>query len=275
MDSHDIREHWLSWATTYGTDLRATTKTWTAKALEVDALFRRMRNLQSASKTARILEVGCGNGVNCIEIAKSLPHLQFDGIDYVPEMVRAATENARISDVENRVRFFVGDVLQLNRVKGLAQEYDVVFTDRCLINLNTIDLQKRAISSLAERVKAGSYLLMIENSIVSYGAQNDCRMLLGLPPRKPADFNLFFDEDELRPHLKTIDLDLIDVEDFSSLHDLMLYVLVPATNGGVVQYDHPLVEAATVLSKGLSSTQAGSFGAFGQNRLFVCQKRLR
>jgi hypothetical protein len=52
----------------------------------------------------------------------------------------------------------------------------------------------------------------------------------------------------------------------------MLYVLVPATNGGEVDYDHPLVEAATKLSVAASSTRSGPFGSAGQNRLYLCKK---
>jgi SAM-dependent methyltransferase len=272
MDTQEIRQHWSNWASTYGTSLRATTKTWTAKALEIDALYRRLRMVLPDSGSADILEIGCGNGVNCIELAKQIPQGHFDGVDYVDQMVDAAIENVRSSNVAERMRFFVGDVLQLNQLSALKQTYDVVFTDRCLINLNTLDLQMRAITALAAKVKAGGHLLMIENSTTTYDRQNDCRALLGLPRRKPADFNLFFDEAAITKHLGDIGLDLTDVEDFSSLHDLVLYVLVPAINGGEVQYDHPLVEAATTLSKELGAGGSEAFGSFGQNRLFVCRR---
>ena len=113
---------------------------------------------------------------------------------------------------------------------------------------------------------------MIENSFATYQEQNHCRELLGLKPRTPAAFNLFFDESRIRPHIAAIGLNLVDVEDFISLHDLVLYALVPAINGGEVDYEHPLVHAATVLSKEMSGTKPGAFGTFGQNRLYVCRK---
>jgi hypothetical protein len=67
-------------------------------------------------------------------------------------------------------------------------------------------------------------------------------------------------------------LNLVETEDFGSLHDLILYTLVPAINGGEVDYSHPLVEAATVLSLKTAQDNPGAFGTFGQNRLYVCQK---
>ena len=90
--------------------------------------------------------------------------------------------------------------------------------------------------------------------------------------RTPAEFNHFFDEATLLPFLPKVGLEVLDIEDFISLHDLVLYVLVPMVNGGKVDYEHPMVEAATQLNIALSSLQPGGAGAFGQNRLYKCRK---
>ena len=153
----------------------------------------------------------------------------------------------------------------------MLAQYDVVFTDRCLINIKSVELQMRAITDLAARVRKGGHLIMIENSTATYDRQNHCRTLLDLPARTPAAFNLFFDETRILPHLKTLGFE-VEIEDFISLHDLMLYVLVPAINGGTVDYDHPLVHAATLLNIAVSAEISSAFGAFGQGRMFVCRK---
>jgi hypothetical protein len=113
---------------------------------------------------------------------------------------------------------------------------------------------------------------MVENSWQTYERQNQARELVGLPERSPVEYNHFFDETTLRPFLPSVGLDLVAVEDFISLHDLVLYVLVPMINGGKVDYEHPLVEAATRLNIALSSQTPGSVGQYGQNRLFKCRK---
>ena len=272
MDSRQIQEHWKSWATTYGNDLRATTKSRTAKALELDALRRRFHTIQVTTPIERVLEAGCGNGINCVELAKQFSETHFDGIDLIPEMVAAAVENSHAGGVADRTRFFASGVLDIDGVGDLKQSYDIVFTDRCLINLNEVALQNQAITTLASRVRPGGYLLMIENSMATYHKQNECREFLGLKPREPAAFNLFFDESEICPHIAHIGLNLIDVEDFSSLHDLVLYVLLPSISEGQVDYEHPLIRAAAALSERVFSRAPGVFGDFGQNRLFVCRK---
>lgn len=270
----DVRKHWTESAVEHGAALQATTKTWTAKTLEIDAFARRFSAvLGGTDADGAVLEVGCGNGVNCLQLANAFPNLRFDGVDYVPEMITGAEENRGTSPAADRVRFFVGDAVGVAAIEGLRATYDIVFTDRCLINLQTVDLQKEAISALAGKVRPGGYLLMIENSMRTYSRQNNYRELLGLPPRTPAAFNLFFDEDEILGHIRGSDLELEEIEDFISLHDLALYVLVPAINGGEVDYAHPLVEAAAVLNKAVSAETPSAFGEAGQNRLYSCRKQ--
>ena len=62
------------------------------------------------------------------------------------------------------------------------------------------------------------------------------------------------------------------VDEFAALHDLVLYVLVPASNGGTVDYGHPVVEAATRLL--LACPGAGGVTSAGQNRLFHFVRRV-
>lgn len=267
MEASEIHDHWTQWATKYGMDLRATTRATTPKVLEIDALTRRFRAIATDSPVTDVLELGCGNGVNCFALAESFPATRFDGVDFVAEMVQAARERAGAFPGKPP-RFFVGDVLALQAVEGLERDYDVVFTDRCLINLNTHELHNQAVAALATRVRPGGHLVLIENSTATYGRQNDCRSILGLPPRTPASFNLFFDEAQIRAQAASSGLQLVHVEDFSSLHDLVLYALVPAMNGGTVDYEHPLVKLATNLSLGVFAQTPNAFGDFGQNRLF-------
>lgn len=275
MKTDEIKNHWIDWATAHGEHLNATTKTPTIKALEIDAFIRTIYRLVGTKDVHfKALEVGCGNGANCMALAQAFPNAAFDGVDYVAEMVESAkATRAKLGHGDDKLRFFNANVLDLSATAELYDAYDIVLTDRCLINLNTVKLQKEALTSIAKRIKSGGHLTMIENSIQTYNEQNKCRELLGLEPRTPASYNLFFDEREILPHLHTCGLTLLDIEDFGSLHDLLLYVLIPSTNGGTVDYAHPLVEAATTLSRATSQTTPGAFGRFGQNRLYVYRKK--
>jgi ubiquinone/menaquinone biosynthesis C-methylase UbiE len=271
MELAQIKDHWQDWAKKYGTSFRATTKNSTAKMIEVDALRRTIKKI-AAEKGGKlkILEVGCGNGINCLELLNDFPEAEFTGVDYIPEMIESANElKEQLGAAGKKMTFDVGNILDL---KFEPASFDIVFTVRCVINLNTDALQHEAIGNLAKLLKAGGHLLMLENSRKTYDLQNKARVDVGLPARTPDKFNLFFNEDALMPFLKKIGLECQPPEDFISLHDLVLYVLLPMTNGGKVDYNDPLVDAATKLTMAISANAPGSLGHYGQNRMFHCKK---
>jgi predicted O-methyltransferase YrrM len=270
MELEDIKQHWRKWAEA-GVDLRATTKTVTIKQLEIAALVRAIRRSGMDQHPCKVLEGGCGNGQNCIALARALRHFTFDGFDYVDTMVQSARSLAATSGFSDRTRFVIGDLLDVATC-DLLPRYDIVFTDRAIINLNTEERQLQAISSLASRVSSGGLLLLLENFSETYDRQNDCRELLGLPRRTPAEFNRFLSGERVEAHVRGIGFDLIGVDDFGSLHDLLLYVLLPAVNDGRIDYDNRLVTAAAELCERLGSVEGDLFGSFGQNRLYAFQR---
>lgn len=267
MRTVGIKAHWTDWAVKYGTALRATTLASSIKQLEVDALRRVIERVLLPRSLGSILEVGCGNGQNIVALCKIFDSSKFTftGVDYVPEMIAAARQNAADIGVP-ALRFLVGEVLDLDSVAGLEPFYDVVFTDRLLINLDTTETQKRAIDNLAARVRKHGSLILIENSRQTKDAQNDLREAVGLPRRPDAPFNLFFNDDEIVPHLKSR-FATVEIEDFGSLHDILLYVLLPATLGDTGHYDHPIMRAVADLCSKVNIPA----GAFGQNRLYHCR----
>lgn len=273
MREDEVRAHWERAAAQHGVELLATTKTSTAKRLEIDALARafRARGLHERERF-EVLEVGCGNGHNLLALAALFPRARLTGVDYVPAMIEAARQACASVEHGERIALHVGDVLALGRVAALRPSYDAVVTDRCLINLGDGERQQRALRALAARLAAEGWLFVLENSRRSFELQNDCRERVGLPRRTPAAFNHFLDEETLFPAVADA-LELVDAEDFISLHDLALYVLVPAASGGAIDYASPLVEAATRLLLAMPESQRRSFGPFGQNRLYTLRRR--
>ena len=266
--SAETRTYWERSARQHGLDVKATTRTPTAKRLEIAALTRVLTSIKKDRGTLSILEAGCGNGQNCVALAKAFPNDTFLGFDYIPEMVTAATAMRDDSGISpDFVSFTQGDVTDLSK---FSNQFDVVLSVRCLINLSTVEEQLKALTGLAGLVREGGHLLLIENSDKTYRNQNNLRIAGGLSPRSPASFNLFLNDEKTVSHIKELGFD-VEARDFSSLHDLILYVLLPMSNGGSIDYEHQIVEAATSLSLSLGE-KSENFGAIGQNRLFVCRK---
>ena len=273
MNKEEIHDHWSSWARKHGQSIEATTRTQSAKSVELSALnaaLSRYTNIESAP--CSVLEIGCGNGINCLSVASTFPQSKLFGVDFVPEMVQHALSSAKAAAEDERCTFLVGDAMQLEMIDHLPQDFDVAFTVRCLINLQTDENQRQALKSISQRVHGNGFIFLIENSQQSYARQNELRESLGLEPRVPASFNHFIDEVSFLEFARECGLTLEGIVDISSLHDTVLYALVPSINGGEVDYNHPLVQAATQLEISRHGELGSPFGDFGQNRLFIFQK---
>lgn len=262
LNEIDVKEHWRNWATTYKSTVRATTLTQTAKRMEIDALRRTFHKiLHPEIKT--VLEVGCGNGANTLALAKEFPDLQFTGFDYVQEMI----DDAQEQNTQPNLRYFTDDILQAN-----LDTSDIIFTDRCLINLGTDDKQCEALAKICNALPKSGYLIMIENPTKGRAKQNRAREAIGLPVRPVPPFNHFLDEDLILSHLQSCGMEILDIEDFISLHDIVLYLLIPALTDGEVHYDHPLMDVVTSLNIEVSKEIPNAFGDLGQNRLYLLKK---
>jgi len=273
MELLEIKQHWENWSNKFKTDLRATTKTSTIKKLEIAALSRALNKTHFLkTDNLNILEVGCGNGYNCYALAELFQAYHFTGVDYIPSMIENAKEiqNANLEKY-SKIHFYTGDILNLDMHQNLQKKYHIVFTDRCIINLNNNELQLKAIDQLIDKVEKNGYLIVLENFIQTFSKQNECRTKVGLPERKASEFNYFMDMDKLLSHVKQC-MQLIHIDDFGSLHDIVLYVLIPMINDGKIDYNHELVQAATDLSISLSNQSNNPFGNFGQNRLLLLRK---
>lgn len=261
-----VKQHWDNWAKQFGTSLRATTKSMTIKQLEIFAI---MKHLKPGTK---VLDVGCGNGYNDIAFIENVKDISVVGVDYSKEMIDNAVLNAKTlkPEQQQRLKFQVADALAL----PFNGEFDIVTTDRCIINLTDAEMQKKAIESCIKALRPGGLFLMLENSQQNYARQNDARESVGLPRRQWPSFNLFLDEDVMLPYCKSQGLEMLQVDDFGSLHDLMLYVILTAAEPNKEHYDEPAIVRAAELTMNLAAKGYGyPFGQFGQNRLYVFKKK--
>lgn len=278
------RAHWEDWASTYGSDLRATTKCHSIKRLELEAISRHIDGLGGAPA---MLEVGCGNGYNGLALANRHPELRYLGLDFSAEMIGHAVAAVRDApaQVADRVAFHVGDARRLAAPLTLdgadvshvgaawappVAAVDLVLTNRMLINLASADEQLDAMRRIRSMLVPGGRFLMLENSVQTHARLNDVRVALGLPVRPAAQFNHFIDERAvIAPFAQ--EMTLRDVEDLGAIHDLLLYAVEPKLSDGEVTYDSPLLTVVTEALLALGRS-AGEQLPFGQNRLWVWER---
>jgi len=100
------------------------------------------------------LDLGCGTGTNVLTIADY--GWKVTGIDYVPKAIRIARRKARQAGLGDRVKFQVGDVLNLNSLEGT---YDLVLDIGCFHSFSGEEV-KRYVKTVSRLLAPGGSLLL-------------------------------------------------------------------------------------------------------------------
>lgn len=226
-----------------------------AKKMEIATIARRI------SDGMRILEIGCGNGVAAIELARRFDVI-VEAIDFSGEMIEAAKELASAENLKGTITFYIGDIRALPK---FPNKFDVIITERVLINLSGWEEQSKAIEDILACLNPGGHYLMCENSQDGLDAINNMREAIGLPKITPPWHNKYFREDDLDA-LRIPGAKLVDVECYSSTYYFLSRVVnayLAALQGEEPAYDSPVNELALSLPP---------IGDFGQGKLWIWER---
>lgn len=193
----------------------------------------------------RVLDVGCGMGWTSSAIASRSSEVV--AIDRAPEMIAGA--KAEFGGSSN-VRYEIGDVRSLPADWNAS--FDLVLSQRCLINLSGWEEQRIALDEIARVLKPGGRFILQEGTKQGREALNELRLHVGLPRMPEVVFNRDLDEDVLWPHLRQ-HFHLISQRRFS-LYDLISRVVHPL----LVVPEEPKYESSiNEIAALLSSSEAG------------------
>jgi ubiquinone/menaquinone biosynthesis C-methylase UbiE len=248
--SKRIKEYWDDRANLNQDSLTATTRDIYQRELEIKTIVGTLEKL-GISEGASVMDVGCGDGYSTIEVARKFPKLTFFGVDYAPSMVKSARKRlGQEEDLRGRVSFECADMQDLDSVCN-GKTYAVVFTMRCLINLDSIEAQELALNEIAEHVKSDGYYIAIENFVETHDNMNKARKQMGLPEIPIRWHNLYFSEEKLRsilaPNYRNVDID-----DFSSSYyyaTRVIYSAMCKMEGVEPDYHHPIHRLAVDLPR--------------------------
>lgn len=176
------------------TNLYATSPDFNLREIEIEYLSRSLKD------NIEVLDVGCGNGYSTLSLASRYNSL-FTGIDFVPEMIEHAKKLKEKFSLRGSVEFKVGDVTKMDFTDS---RFDLVISERCLLNLPTKELQWQAIKEISRILKPDGIYLMLEGTMQGLNRLNSTRAMFNLDPIPDADpqYNWFsnkFDEDEMIP----------------------------------------------------------------------------
>jgi len=241
----------------------ATTNDIYLRVLERKTLFDELQKLGCGSESS-ILDLGCGDG-KTLEMLCSEFCCKGVGLDFSSAMIKLGTERVSSLELGSRLSFIVGDIKSISQYFE-GQRFDFVLTDRALINLDSSDLQIKAIAEISSIIRSGGYYLAIENFVEGNEKLNILREQFGLPLIPVRWHNKFFEEklfiEESQKHFVEI-----RKVDFSSLYYFatrVIYSKLCQLENKEPDYSHPIHE----LSVSLPQT-----GDFSPIKLFIMKKR--
>jgi SAM-dependent methyltransferase len=187
-----IQEHYDDQARRFGRSPQSTMKDLSTRRLEVERLERALEDL-TGKQDCKVLEIGCGNGYALSRLSKSLD-CRFFGIDANRAMIRIASKR-KLKNVTVKVDDILSPRLR-------EDDFDVVFSERCLINLGNWRMQKRALENIHGILRRNGHYVMLEMFEDGLNELNEARRAVGLEKISPAWHNRYFRKAELEKYIK-------------------------------------------------------------------------
>jgi ubiquinone/menaquinone biosynthesis C-methylase UbiE len=211
-----VGEHYRKEALSEGISATSTMRDVTTRRAEVAELLSYLKRGDVC------LEVGCGNGAASVEIAR-IKRLSMTCIDISSELIALAKQQST-RGVKGKLSFKEQDILKLED----KNRYNVVFTERCIINLLDWNDQKDALGRMARALKKHGRLLLLEAYKDGEQELNKAREDIGLPPIPPAYHNLHLVKEHVIEFLSSLKVELIEENAFLSTYYFGTRVLYPA-----------------------------------------------
>jgi ubiquinone/menaquinone biosynthesis C-methylase UbiE len=241
--STDIRQYWDDRARAAAGNPTATTDDVYLRNLESTVLINELHSILG-QRSVRILDVGCGDGKTTLDLARRFPRTSFLGIDFSQEMI-ASAKNYASSTHSHQVCFEVGDARALRDIVG-DNKFDVVLTNRCLINIVDRQEQWAVVKEFAAALAPDGAYLGTENFLDGQENMNALRRSLNLPNIEIRWHNLYFKEAEFLAYANTI-FRSVELINFSSAYYLItrcVYSALCKQENKSPDYNHPIHEVA-------------------------------
>ncbi len=244
------------------TDKYATSQDQHLRELEIRAMSKHLSN------GLRILDIGCGNGYTIAKLASEFES-EFIGIDLSEPMISCAKEITVNLNLKGKAEFRTGNILDLDID---SNSFDVVITERLLINLPTWDDQQKAIRKIHSILKNNGLFLMMDATRQGVDRLNEIRKKVGMEPIPHSTKQNWwinrFDEKQIKNFLQEI-FNIENIQRFGMyffisrvLHPLLVTQHKP-------KFDSPINQIAEDIALKLGT----NYKDLGHSALFVLRKK--
>lgn len=178
-----VTDHYKDQADRLGLDSSSTMPDQIVRKTEIDTFKKVLKIL--ATHDSSILEIGCGNGVLLSELC-DWGYRNAEGVDFVQEFVDLARSRRLPCKISQ------GDVKALKYSDDL---FDIVLSERVIINLMDEDDQRKAFEEVHRVLKPGGCLICFEGFVAPLQNLNQARAEFDLSPIPMAKQNLWFSDE--------------------------------------------------------------------------------
>jgi SAM-dependent methyltransferase len=227
------------------------------KRLEIENICKHLTDCE------RVLDAGCGNGTTAISVLKEFHQVELSAFDYSPEMVKEVKNLAGNEGLGARIDVEIGNLLA-PPFEGML--FDAIYTERSLINLDSLEQQLHCISMLSTRLKAGGKMILCEAFIEGLAEINSFRTPIGLSKIEPPWHNNYLSVDGIVKGLPS-QLEVAEIDNFSSTYYFLSRVVnawLAGEKGVEPAYDNPINKLSFSLP---------AIGVCAQTKTIVLQKR--
>lgn len=186
-----ILRHYEKLAKLWGLGPRSSIQDLEIRNAEVDFILGEVFEFlkRAPKKNLRVLEIGCGNGHLLSQLSEHFPQLELCGIEFTPELYELAhsrgTPRCKILNADARIK---------ESFRELGEEFDLIITERVVINLLSWPEQHQAIKNISSLLKDQGRYIMVESFRESWELMNEARKEMGLPPVEQSAHNRFLNE---------------------------------------------------------------------------------
>lgn len=209
---------------------------------------------------ARVLDLGCGDGTTLIKANEMFENIEGVGLDFSENMLNLARSNAKGMD---NLTFRKASMLALPEDIGT---FDIICSQRCLINLDSFEQQKEVIAKLASMLNKNGILIMVESTFDGMHRTNELRAKFNLEMITPPWHNTFFNVNEVAT-LQTDNFKIINFKHLSSTYYFLsrvVYAAVADKNNEPLRYDSDINMVSLELPEDI--------GEFGPGKGWVFKK---
>jgi SAM-dependent methyltransferase len=207
-----------------------------------------------------MVDVGCGSGYATRLLAPLVRETL--GVDFSESMIARARAAAT---GKPNLRFEVGNALELD--PQALGTFDVALSVRCLINLESWELQQRAIANVARLLKPGGRFIFVEGLADGRRNLNAMRVQMGLSEMPTVWHNVDFEEAQLMPYLERFFT--LETRRHFGVYDFVSRIVHPMA----VAPESPVYDSAINRTAAQLAVQLQDFAAVSRVAFLVLERR--